>query len=56
LLFLATAEEPSVSMPTLAIVFDRFGMPNQGVCLRVGSGAVEKRIDVAPISGRVSVQ
>ena len=56
LLFLATSAQPSVSLSSVAIVFDRFGIPNQGVRLRVGSGAVEKRIDVAPISGRVSVQ
>jgi type IV fimbrial biogenesis protein FimT len=55
-LFLATSAQPSVSLPSVAIVFDRFGMPNQGVRLRVGSGAVEKQIDVAPLSGRVSVQ
>ena len=56
LLFLATSAQPSVSLSSVAVVFDRFGMPNQGVRLRVGSGAVEKRIDVAPVSGRVSVQ
>jgi type IV fimbrial biogenesis protein FimT len=56
LLFLSTSAKPSVPLNSVAIVFDRFGMPNQGVRLRVGSGAVEKRIDVAPISGRVSVQ
>ncbi|MCE3014324.1 MAG: prepilin-type N-terminal cleavage/methylation domain-containing protein [Pirellula sp.] len=56
LLFLATSAQPSVSQSTVAIVFDRFGMPNQGVRLRVGSGAIEKWIDVAPVSGRVSVQ
>ena len=56
LLFLSTSAKPLVSLNSVAIVFDRFGMPNQGVRLRVGSGAVEKRIDVAPISGRVSVQ
>jgi type IV fimbrial biogenesis protein FimT len=56
LLFLATSAQPSVSRSSVAIVFDRFGMPNQGVRLRVGSGAVEKQINVAPLSGRVSVQ
>jgi Tfp pilus assembly protein FimT len=56
LLFLATSAEPSVSRTTLAIAFDRFGMPNQGGVLRIGSGTVEKQVDIAPVSGRVSVQ
>lgn len=56
LLFLAKADEPSVAVTDLEMTFDRFGMPNCGIIVRVGTGTVQKQIDVAPISGRILVQ
>jgi prepilin-type N-terminal cleavage/methylation domain-containing protein len=53
---LVTAGQPTTSLTTVAIAFNRFGMPDQGVSVTVRAGAFEKRIDVAPTSGRVSVQ
>jgi prepilin-type N-terminal cleavage/methylation domain-containing protein len=56
LLFLAKADEPSVAITNVDVTFDRFGMPNYGILLRVGTGTIQRQIFVAPISGRVSVQ
>ena len=52
---LTTANQPSTTISTLAIVFNRFGMPDQGGAITVRAGTFTKRIDVAPVSGRVSV-
>lgn len=53
---LVTANQPTTSLPSVAIAFNRFGMPDQGASITVRAGIFEKRIDVASISGRVSVQ
>ena len=53
---LATASQPSTALTTVAVDFSRFGMPDQGASITVRAGTFEKRIDIAPISGRVSVQ
>ncbi len=54
--FLATAAQPATQLPSVAIAFDRFGMPDQGIAVTISAGAFQKRVDVAPTSGRVSVQ
>ena len=56
LLSLAKVDEPTVAITNLDVTFDRFGMPNYGILLRVGTGTIQRQIFVAPISGRVSVQ
>ena len=53
---LATASQPSTALTTVAVAFNRFGMPDQGASITVRAGAFDKRIDIAPITGRVSVQ
>ena len=53
---LATASQPSTALSTVAVAFNRFGMPDQGASITVRAGAFDKRIDIAPITGRVSVQ
>jgi len=53
---LATASQPSTALTTVAVAFNRFGMPGDGASVTVRAGTFEKRIDIAPISGRVSVQ
>ena len=53
---LATASQPSTALSTVAVAFNRFGMPDQGASITVRAGTFEKRIDIAPNSGRVSVQ
>lgn len=53
---LATSAQPNSSLTTLAIVFDRFGMPNQGASITISAGGVNRIIDVAPISGKVSLR
>ncbi len=53
---LATAAQPANQLTTLTLTFDRFGMPDQGISLIVQAGDKSKRVDVAPVTGRVSVQ
>ncbi len=53
---LVTAAQPSSQLTSVAILFDRFGMPDQGISVTISAGAFQKRVDVAPTSGRVSVQ
>jgi len=53
---LATAALPATSLSSVTIVFDRFGMPDQGIVVKVDAGSFQKQVDVAPTSGRVSVQ
>lgn len=53
---LATASQPATQLPSVSVAFDRFGMPDQGISVIVGAGTFQKRVDVAPTSGRVSVQ
>ncbi len=53
---LVTVNQPTTSLPTVAIAFNRFGMPDQGASVTVRAGTFEKRIDVAPTSARVTVQ
>jgi type II secretory pathway pseudopilin PulG len=53
---LATAAQPTTQLATLTVTFDRFGMPNQGFSLIVRAGDQSKQVNVAPITGRVSVQ
>ena len=53
---LATAAQPATPLSTLSIVFDRFGMPDQGVSVSIKAGTAQKRVDVAPTTGKVSVQ
>lgn len=53
---LVTASLPTSQLASVAITFDRFGMPDQGISVTVSSGTLQKQVDVAPTSGRVSVQ
>ena len=53
---LVTAAQPATQLPSVALDFDRFGMPNQGISVTVQAGTIQKRVDVTPITGRVSVQ
>lgn len=53
---LATAALPTTTLPSVAIAFDRFGMPDQGISLIISSGSFQRRVDVAPTSGRISIQ
>jgi Tfp pilus assembly protein PilE len=53
---LVTAAQPATQLASVTLAFDRFGMPDQGISVTVRAGAFQKRIDVAPTSGRVSVQ
>ncbi len=53
---LVTAAQSATQLASVTLAFDRFGMPDQGISVTVRAGVFQKRIDVAPISGRVSVQ
>ncbi len=53
---LVTAAIPATQLASLTLTFDRFGMPDQGISVTVRSGTLQKRVDLAPTSGRVSVQ
>ncbi len=53
---LVTAAVPTTQLASVSIVFDRFGMPDQGISVTVKAGTFQKRIDVAPTSARVTVQ
>ena len=53
---LVTAALPTTQLASLTLAFDRFGMPDQGISVTVNAGTLQKRVDVAPTSGRVSVQ
>jgi len=53
---IVTAAQPSTQQDSITLVFDRFGMPDQGVSIIVQSGTTQRRVDVAPVSGRVSIQ
>ena len=53
---LVTAALPTTQLASVSIVFDRFGMPDQGISVTVKAGTFQKRIDVAPTSARVTVQ
>ncbi len=47
---------PSTPMNSLSVAFNRFGMPDKGIIVTVRAGAFQRRVDVAPISGRVTIQ
>jgi prepilin-type N-terminal cleavage/methylation domain-containing protein len=51
-----TAAAPATPLTTLVLTFDRFGMPDKGISVFVRSGSNIKRVDVAPTSGKVSIQ
>lgn len=53
---LVTAAQPATTLTGITLAFDRFGMPDQGISVTVRAGTFQKRVDVAPTSGRVSVQ
>ena len=53
---LVTAAMPATQLASLTLTFNRFGMPDQGISVTVTAGIMQKRVDVAPTSGRVSVQ
>ena len=53
---LVTAAQPASQLSNVAIIFDRFGMPDQGISVTISAGVFQKIVDVAPTSGRVSVQ
>ena len=53
---LATASQPNTPLSTVAVAFNRFGMPDDGASITVRAGTFDKRIDIAPITGRASVQ
>jgi len=56
LLSLTSSDQPTIQLSTMSIAFDRFGIPNQGASIIVGTGAIQKRVDVAPLTGKVSIQ
>lgn len=53
---LTTAAQPTTQLASVSVSFNRFGMPDQGISVLIGAGTIQKRVDVAPTSGRVSVQ
>ncbi len=53
---LTTAAQPTTQLTSVSVAFDRFGMPDQGISVLISAGTFQKRVDVAPTSGRVSVQ
>jgi len=53
---LVNASEPTTPLATVSVVFNRFGMPDKGISVTVRAGPFQKRVDVAPISGRISIQ
>ena len=53
---LVTAALPATQLSSVAIAFDRFGMPDQGISVSISAGTFQRRVDVAPISGKVSIQ
>ena len=55
LVLLATESSPAVPLATLDLIFDRFGMPTQGITLTVRAGGISKRVNVASVTGRVSL-
>ena len=53
---LTTTAQPATQLTSVSLAFDRFGMPDQGISVLISAGTFQKRVDVAPTSGRVSVQ
>ncbi len=53
---LVTASEPSSPLRNVSVVFNRFGMPDQGISVTVRTGAFEKRVDLEPLTGRVNIR
>jgi prepilin-type N-terminal cleavage/methylation domain-containing protein len=53
---LVNAAQPTTQLTNLTLGFDRFGMPDKGMSMIVSVGTYQKRINVAPVSGRVTVQ
>jgi prepilin-type N-terminal cleavage/methylation domain-containing protein len=53
---LTTAAQPATQLTSVSVAFDRFGMPNQGISVLISAGSFQKRVDVAPTSGRVTIQ
>ncbi len=51
-----TSASASTSLTELTLIFDRFGVPDQGISITVQSGDVQKRVVVTAITGRVSIQ
>ena len=53
----ASVPAPTTTQPaSVALTFNRFGMPDKIVLISVSSGSLQKIIDVAASSGKVSVQ
>jgi Tfp pilus assembly protein FimT len=53
---LVNIAQPTLQVTPLTLTFDRFGTPDQGISLVVRVGDISKQIDVAPVTGRTSVQ
>ena len=53
---LVSEAQPTTQLSSIAIAFDRFGMPDQGISVSISAGTFQRRVDVAPTSGRVSIQ
>ena len=53
---LTTAAQPTTQLTSVSVAFDRFGMPDRGISVLISAGVFQKRVVVAPTSGRVSVQ
>jgi Tfp pilus assembly protein FimT len=51
-----TSASTSTSLTELMLLFDRFGVPDQGISITVQSGDVQKQVVVTAITGRVTIQ
>lgn len=53
---LVSMAQPTTELSNLTLEFNRFGMPNQGVRIEIGTGGVRLRVAVAAESGRVTLE
>jgi prepilin-type N-terminal cleavage/methylation domain-containing protein len=53
---LVTASAPTTPLKNVSVVFNKFGMPDQGISVSVRAGSFAKQIDVEPLTGRVSIR
>lgn len=53
---LVTVSAPTTPLPNVSVVFNRFGMPDQGISVTVRAGSFVSRVVVEPLTGRVSIR
>lgn len=53
---IADAVNPASALPSITLTYNRFGLPDRGIILTVGSGSRSQLVKVASDSGKVTIQ